>query len=71
MLLCLEESKEEAKRALAVAVDLQAEVSLLTENTFLLGLVRRSIGADVIQDFEAQKEGAERTTDSGLIIPGR
>jgi len=71
LLLCLEESKEEAKRALAVAVDLQAEVSLLTENTFLLGLVRRSIGADVIQDFEAQKEGAERTTDSGLIIPGR
>jgi hypothetical protein len=71
LLLYLQDRQQEAKRALAVAIDLEKEVSVLTEDTFILGLVKRSIALEV----GAESEGAEgevsreKTTESGLIIP--
>jgi hypothetical protein len=71
LLLCLENREQEAKRALAVALDLDKEVGTFTENNFVLGLVKRSISAQVgtaLEDIEGQPQ-RERTTESGLIIP--
>ncbi|MGD8986974.1 MAG: hypothetical protein PVH57_02355 [Syntrophobacterales bacterium] len=71
LLLYLEDRQQEAKRALAAAIDLENEVGLLTEDTFVLGLVKRSIAAEVgsaLEDSEGQAQ-RERTTESGLIIP--
>ncbi|HYA02724.1 MAG TPA: hypothetical protein VEI04_06385 [Syntrophobacteria bacterium] len=63
---------QEAKRALAAANDLEREVGRLTENTFVLGLVKRALG-DAIKDLEGEEGTPEqtRTTESGLILPGR
>lgn len=71
LLLYLENREQEAKRALAVALDLEKEVGVFTENNFILGLVKRSISAQVgaaLEDIEGQPQ-RERTTESGLIIP--
>ncbi|MFP3869522.1 MAG: hypothetical protein ACLFVT_01400 [Syntrophobacteria bacterium] len=70
--LFLENRLPEAKRALAAAIDLTHEMGRLSENSFILGLVRQSIGAEVIQDSEKSehRRGEERSTESGLIIPG-
>ena len=71
LLLCLENREQEAKRALAVALDLGKEVGVFTENNFILGLVKRSISAQVgaaLEDIEGQTQ-REITTESGLIIP--
>jgi hypothetical protein len=71
LLLSLTDRPQEAKRALAVAIDLENEIGLLTENTFILGLVTRSIASEVGPQVEGAEEQAtrERTTESGLIIP--
>ena len=71
LLLYLENREQEAKRAFAVALDMEKEVGVFTENNFILGLVKRSVAAEagsVLQDMEAQTQ-RERTTESGLIIP--
>ena len=71
LLLCLESREQEAKRALAVALDLEKEVGVFTENNFILGLVKRSISAQVdatLEDIEGQTQ-REMTTESGLIVP--
>ncbi len=71
LLMSLEDRQQEAKRALAAAIDLENEVGLLTENSFVLGLVKRSIASKVDLEEEgagAQAAGEERT-ESGLIIP--
>ena len=71
LLLYLENREQEAKRALAVALDLEKEVGVFTENNFILGLVKRSISAQVdaaLEDIEGQTQ-REMTTESGLIIP--
>jgi len=71
LLLSLEDRQQEAKRALAAAIDLENEVGLLTENSFVLSLVKRSIASKVDLEQEgagAQAAGEERT-ESGLIIP--
>jgi hypothetical protein len=71
LLLYLENREQEAKRAVAVALDLDKEVGVFTENNFILGLVKRSISAQVgavLEDIEGQPQ-RERTTESGLIIP--
>jgi hypothetical protein len=72
LLFWQEDRVQEAKRALAAAVDLEREVGRLTENTFVLGLVKRALG-DAIKDVEGKGGTAEqkRTTESGLILPGR
>ena len=71
-LLCYLESREqEAKRAFAVALDLEKEVTVFTDNNFILGLVKRSISGQVgsvLEDIEGQTP-REKTTESGLIIP--
>ena len=41
LLLYLDNQQQEAKRALASAIDLEKEVGLLSEDTFVLGLVKR------------------------------
>ena len=71
LLLHLTERPQEAKRALAVAIDLENEIGLLTEDNFILGLVKRSIASEVGPQVEGAEEQAkrERTTESGLIIP--
>jgi hypothetical protein len=71
LLLHLTDRPQEAKRALAVAIDLENEVGLLTEDNFILGLVKRSIASEVGPQVEGAEEQAkrERTTESGLIIP--
>ncbi len=71
LLLHLTDRPQEAKRALAVAIDLENEIGLLTENNFILGLVKRSIASEVGSQVEGAEEQAkrERTTESGLIIP--
>jgi hypothetical protein len=71
LLLSLTDRPQEAKRALAVAIDLENEIGLLTEDTFILGLVTRSIAGEVGPQVEGAEEQAtrERTTESGLIIP--
>jgi hypothetical protein len=71
LLLHLTDRPQEAKRALAVAIDLENEIGLLTEDNFILGLVKRSIAREVgpqVEGAEVQAE-RERTTESGLIIP--
>jgi len=71
LLLYLENREQEAKRAFAVALDLEKEVGVFTENNFILGLVKRSIAAEVgsvMEDIEGQRQ-REKTTESGLIIP--
>ncbi|MGW8207848.1 MAG: hypothetical protein ACWGO2_02460, partial [Syntrophobacteria bacterium] len=47
LLLYLESREQEAKRAFAVALDLEKELGVFTENNFILGLVKRSISAKV------------------------
>ena len=71
LLLYLEGREQEAKRAFAVALDLKKEVGLFTENNFILGLVKRSISAEVGSALEdmAGERPREKTTESGLIIP--
>ncbi|UCG14606.1 MAG: hypothetical protein JSU72_09235 [Deltaproteobacteria bacterium] len=71
LLLYLEDRREETKRVLAVAIDLGNEVGRLTENNFVLGLVKRSIGSkvDLEQDDAKESTTQEQTTESGLIIP--
>jgi hypothetical protein len=71
LLLHLTGRPQEAKRALAVAIDLENEIGLLTEDNFILGLVKRSIASEVGTQVEGAEEQAkrERTTESGLIIP--
>jgi hypothetical protein len=71
LLLYLEDRQQEAKRALAAAIDLEHEVGQLSENTFIQGLVKRSISHDIAQETEAVEGEAshEKTTESGLIIP--
>jgi len=71
LLLHLADRPQEAKRALAVAIDLENEIGLLTEDTFILGLVKRSIANEVGPQLEGAEEQAnrERITESGLIIP--
>ena len=71
LLLCQQGLQQEAKRALAAAIDLEKEVGLLTEDTFVLDLVRRSVAMEIGPETE-DAEGQERreiTTESGLIIP--
>jgi hypothetical protein len=71
LLLYLVERQQEAKRALAAALDLENELGLLTENNFVLGLIKLSIASKVdleTEGAEAQAPGEERT-ESGLIIP--
>ncbi|MEJ2365813.1 MAG: hypothetical protein P8075_01705 [Deltaproteobacteria bacterium] len=71
LLLYLEGREQEAKRALAVALDLEKEIGVFTENNFVLGLLKRSISAEVdssLEDIEGQSQ-REKTTESGLIIP--
>jgi hypothetical protein len=71
LLLCLEDRLPEARRALAAAIDLKHEMGRLSENTFVLGLVRHSIGADVVRSEPGDEHHrGEKTTESGLIIPG-
>lgn len=71
LLLHLTDRPQEAKRALAVAIDLENEIGLLTEDNFILGLVKRSIASEVGPQVEGAEEQAKRemTTESGLIIP--
>lgn len=71
LLLYLQDRQQEAKRALAAAIDLEKEVSVLTEDTFVLGLVKRSIAIEVGPEAEGAEGEArrEKTTESGLIIP--
>ena len=71
LLLHLTGRPQEAKRALAVAIDLENEIGLFTEDNFILGLVKRSIAGEVGSQVEGAEEQAKRemTTESGLIIP--
>jgi len=71
LLLHLTDRPQEAKRALAVAIDLENEIGLLTEDSFILGLVKRSIAREVGPQGKGAEEQAEREriTESGLIIP--
>ncbi|MGE5310989.1 MAG: hypothetical protein ACM3MN_04545, partial [Nitrospirota bacterium] len=63
---------QEAKRALAAAIDLEREVGMFTENTFVLGLIKRALGEALGEQEGKDAETAEEhTTESGLIIPGR
>ena len=72
LLFWQEERVQEARRALAAAIDLEREVGRLTENTFVLGLLKRALGEALKeQQSEEAQTGEERTTESGLIIPGR
>ena len=71
LLLHLEGREQEAKRAFAVALDLEKEIGVFTENNFILGLVERSISAEVgsaMEDIEGERQ-IETVTESGLIIP--
>ena len=71
LLLYLDGREQEAKRAFAVALDLEKEVGVFTENNFILGLVERSISAEVgsaMEDIEGERQ-IETVTESGLIIP--
>jgi hypothetical protein len=72
LLFWQEERVPEAKRALAAAIDLEREVGRFTENTFVLGLLKRALGEALRENQGEDGETAgERTTESGLIIPGR
>jgi hypothetical protein len=71
LLLYLDGREQEAKRAFAVALDLEKEVGVFTENNFILGLVKRSIAAEVgsaLEDLEEERQ-REKASESGLIIP--
>jgi hypothetical protein len=72
LLLYLQDREKEARLAMAVVSDLKTEVSMFAENTFVLGLVKRSIVAELGFDPEEAEEEpppAEKMTESGLIIP--
>ena len=71
LLLYLEDRQHEAKRAVAAAIDMEKELGLLSENTFALGLVKRSIGSkvDLQQEGAEDRAAGEKRTESGLIIP--
>jgi hypothetical protein len=72
LLFSQEERIPEARRALAAAIDLEHEVGRFTENTFILGLVKRALDEALKEKQGEDGEAAgERTTESGLIIPGR
>ncbi|HVO83853.1 MAG TPA: hypothetical protein VMU60_05460 [Syntrophobacteria bacterium] len=72
LLFWQEERVQEARWALAAAIDLEREVGRFTENTFVLGLLKRALGeASKEQQGEETQTAEERTTESGLIIPGR
>lgn len=72
LLLWQEERVQEARRALAAAIGLEREVGRFTENTFVLGLLKRALGEALKeQQGEDAETAEERTTESGLIIPGR
>jgi len=72
LLFWQEERVPEARRALAAAIDLEGEVGRFTENTFVIGLLKRALGeASKEQQGEETQTAEERTTESGLIIPGR
>ncbi|MBP1726052.1 MAG: hypothetical protein H6Q51_1350 [Deltaproteobacteria bacterium] len=72
LLFWQEERVPEAKRAFAAAIDLEREVGRLTENTFVLGLIKRALGEALGEQEGKDAETAEEhTTESGLIIPGR
>jgi hypothetical protein len=71
LLLYLESREQEAKRAFAVALDLEKDLGVFTENNFILGLVKRSISAkfgSLLENIEGERQ-REKTTESGLIIP--
>jgi hypothetical protein len=71
LLLYLESREQEAKRAFAVALDLEKDLGVFTENNFILGLMKRSISAKVgslLENIEGERQ-REKTTESGLIIP--
>jgi hypothetical protein len=71
LLFWQEERVPEARRALAAAIDLEREVGRFTENTFVLGLLKRALGEALKgQEGEDAETAGERTTESGLIIPG-
>ena len=71
LLLCLVDREQEAKRALAAALDLENEVGILTENSFVLGLVKRTLAGmvDLGQEGAESQAAGEKRTESGLIIP--
>jgi hypothetical protein len=71
LLLYLNDQLQEAKRALAVAIELEHEVGLLSENTFILGLVQRSVETLLELDQKSVEPGetGEERTESGIIIP--
>jgi hypothetical protein len=72
LLLWQEDRVPEARRALAAAIDLERELGRFTENTFVLGLLKRALGEALgEQDGEDAETADEHTTESGLIIPGR
>jgi len=72
LLFWQEERSPEARRALAAAIDLERDVGRFTENTFVLGLMKRAMGEALREQQGEETETAEeRTTESGLIIPGR
>jgi len=72
LLFWQEDRVQEARRALAAAIDLERDVGRFTENTFVLGLLKRALGEALgEQQGEETERDAERTTESGLIIPGR
>jgi hypothetical protein len=72
LLLWQEERGSEARRALAAAIDLEREVGRFTENTVILGLLKHALGESLAEQQGEKAETAEdRTTESGLIIPGR
>jgi hypothetical protein len=72
LLFWQEERVQEARRALAAAIDLEREVGRFTENTFVLGLLKRALGEALKeQQGEDAETAKEHTTESGLIIPGR
>jgi len=72
LLFWQEERAQEARRAFAAAVDLELEVGRFTENTFVLGLVKRAVGGALREERDEETDSAaQHTTESGLIIPGR
>jgi hypothetical protein len=72
LLFWQEERGPEARRALAAAIDLEREIGRFTENTFVLGLIKRALGEALREEQGEETDSAEEgTTASGLIIPGR
>jgi hypothetical protein len=72
LLLYLQNREKEARLVMAVASDLKTEEGMSSENSFVVGLVKRSIVAELGFDPEEAEEEpppAEKMTESGLIIP--